>query len=341
MKKSQLDIFQSSQDGRAAAAAKSGLLDAIKDKTLDRPVMVSLGMGVDSVAMTIALIQLGRVPDLIIFADTGSERPETYDYIETFNNWLRQYGIQVTIARYCPVKAPYDTLEQECLTNGILPGIALGRKSCSIKWKQDGIHQWLKGVPAKGKRPAQPGWQPAIDCWERGERVVKLIGFDAGAKDRRRGGIAQTPEYDTLFLLRELGMDRLDCARLIRSVGLPIPLKSACFFCSANKPEELKWLHHKHPNLFRRALVLETNAMPKLKKSDGLWRSTRKRDNRSGNWNQWALDEGLIVKDDNDPDGFTLVPQNDPPLHYPDDEIGHLLRKEALENAEGPKALAA
>jgi hypothetical protein len=326
--KDQLDIFKTSQDGRAALARKSGLLDAIRDKTLDRPIMVSLGMGVDSVAMTIALIQMGRVPDLIIFADTGGERPETYAYIETFNNWLRQFGIQVTIARYMPVKAPYSSLEGELRTNNTLPGIALSMKSCSIKWKQEGIHQYLAGVPAKGNRPGQPGWQPALDCWARGEKVVKLIGFDAGSKDRRRTGISGDEMYDIIYLLRELGMDRLDCARLIRSVGLPIPLKSACFFCSANKPAELLWLHHHHPDLFRRALIIETNALPKLEKSEGLWRNTRKSDGRPGNWRLWATREGLIEEDASAPDGFRLLPQQNPPMHYPDDEIGHLLAAE-------------
>src|SRR3546814_10592384 len=112
MKCDQLDIFKSSQEGRAAAAPKTCLLDAIKNKTLDRPVMVSLGMGVDSVAMTIALIQLGCVPDLVIFADTVGERPETYAYIETFQNWLRQHGVEIVIARYIPVRAPYDRSEE-------------------------------------------------------------------------------------------------------------------------------------------------------------------------------------------------------------------------------------
>src|SRR3546814_16561097 len=100
--------------------------------------MVSLGMGVDSVAMTIALIQLGCVPDLVIFADTVGERPETYAYIETFQNWLRQHGVEIVIARYIPVQAPYDSLEGALRTNHILPGVALGRSSCSIQWKKTG-----------------------------------------------------------------------------------------------------------------------------------------------------------------------------------------------------------
>src|SRR3546814_3316090 len=108
MKCDQLDIFKSSQEGRAAAAPKTGLLDAIKNKTLDRPVMVSLGMGVDSVAMTIALIQLGCVPDLVIFADTVGERPETYAYIETFRSEEHTSELQslmrISYAVFCLTK---------------------------------------------------------------------------------------------------------------------------------------------------------------------------------------------------------------------------------------------
>lgn len=324
----QLDIFMSTQEGRAAAASSSGLVDAIRAGTLDRPLMVSLGMGVDSVAMTIALVRLGRRPDLVIFADTGAERPETYEYASMFGDWLSaNAGIDLVTCRYLPPNATYDTLEQECRTNGTLPGIALGMKSCSIKYKQDAIHQWIAGVPAKGRRPELAGWRPALDCWDRGERVVKLIGFDAGAKDRRRKGKDGDDLYEHLYLLRELGMDRVDCANEILAAGLPLPLKSACFFCSANKPAELLWLHHHHPDLFRRALILETNALPKLRESDGLWRTTRISDGRPGNWKEWAEREGLIAADPSSPDGFVLVAQSDPPEHYPDDEIGHLLAR--------------
>ncbi|QAY80116.1 hypothetical protein [Sphingosinicella sp. BN140058] len=325
---SQLDIFKSSQEGRAAAAPRTGFLDAIKAGTLDRPTMVSLGLGVDSVAMTIALIQLGHIPSAIYFADVGAERPETYAYLDVFNAWLEPHGVQITVARYLPTNAPYDTLTGELHKNGTIPGVSMGIASCSIKWKQTAIHNEIRGMPAKGRRPALPGWQAALDCWARGERVVKFIGFDAGSKDRRRSGPTGDAHYEHVYLLRELGMDRLDCARLIKSAGLPIPLKSSCFFCGASKEQELRWLHHYHPSLFREALVIETRAMPKLTKSEGLWRHTRISDGRPGNWRLWAERAGLLVEDPAAPDGFRLVPQSNPPLHYPDDEIGHLLAAE-------------
>lgn len=325
-RKDQLDIFASTREGRAAAATRSGLLDQIRDGTLDRPLMVSIGMGVDAIAAAIALVRIGAKLDLAIFSDTGGERPETYAYIEIFDRWLRENaGIPLTVMRLIPPNAPYETLEGECLANGTLPSAALGMKACSSKWKGQAIHSWITGWSENGKRPAQDPWTPAIECWERGERVVRVIGFDAGSKDKRRKGGPGDDRYQNFYVLRELGMDRVDCANEILAAGLPLPIKSACFFCPANKPRELLWLHHHHPDLFRRALVIESNGMPKVREGEGMWRHTRVSDGRPGNWNAWALKEGLIRLDGTAPDGFVMMPQADPPLHYPDDEIGHLL----------------
>jgi hypothetical protein len=326
----QLDMFASTMEGRAAVASRSGLLDALRARTLDRPLVVSIGMGVDAIAAAIALVRIGVRIDMAIFSDTGGERPETYDYIAIFDAWLRENaGIPLTVMRYRPPNAPYDTLEEECLTNNVLPSAALGMKSCSAKWKGQAISAYLKGYPAKGRRPAQEGWQPAIDCWNRGERVVRVIGFDAGAKDRRRGSVEGDDLFQNLFVLRELGMDRVDCANEILGAGLPLPIKSACFFCPANKPQELKWLHHFHPDLFRRAIAIEAGGMAKLRDSEGMWRKTRVGDGRPGNWRLWALKEGLIAEDEEAEGGYVMIAQESPPLHYPDDEIGHLLREQS------------
>ena len=56
------------------------------------PHIVAFGGGVDSTAMVIGLIQEKRPIDLILFADTGGERPATYAHIEAFSDWLEQQG---------------------------------------------------------------------------------------------------------------------------------------------------------------------------------------------------------------------------------------------------------
>ena len=52
------------------------------------PVVVAYGVGVDSTAMLIGLRDHGVVPELILFADTGSEKPETIAYLDVIGPWL-------------------------------------------------------------------------------------------------------------------------------------------------------------------------------------------------------------------------------------------------------------
>ena len=58
-----------------------------------RPLRVSYGVGVDSTAMLIGLNRLGIRPDLILFADTGGEMPETYEYLPIIGRWLKAQGL--------------------------------------------------------------------------------------------------------------------------------------------------------------------------------------------------------------------------------------------------------
>ena len=45
--------------------------------------------------------------------------------------------------------------------------------------------------------------------------------------------------------------DRPACERIIRAAGLPVPMKSACFFCPASKKHEILWLREHHPDLLK------------------------------------------------------------------------------------------
>src|SRR6185436_10754257 len=126
------------------------------------------------------LVELERrriVPDLILFADTGGEKPATYFYLPVIQEWLAAHGMPpVTVVRVGTVKGKrgdYSTLEQNCLVNGTLPSLAFGRKACSLKWKRAPQDRYVAA------------WAPARAAWARGERVRKVIGYDAGPKDAR------------------------------------------------------------------------------------------------------------------------------------------------------------
>jgi hypothetical protein len=96
----------------------------------DCPLVVAYGLGVDSTAMLVEFAHRGICPDLILFADTGGEKPETYAYLPVIQEYLARVGFpSVVTVRYEPKWAAYDTLEEQCLHTGTLPSLAYGGKS--------------------------------------------------------------------------------------------------------------------------------------------------------------------------------------------------------------------
>ena len=203
-------------------------------------VIVSYGAGDNSTAM---LAMMSESPDLVLFADTGGEKPGTYWYVVGFSAWLEGRGFPpITVVREKRRGEPMS-LEEHCLRTKRLPSLAYGFKSCSMKFKRDPQDRYLNQ------------WAPAQDVWKSGGKVVKLIGYHYGEK--RRAAIEEDAKYVYRYPLIEAQMDAEDCILLLRERGLPPPGKSACFFCPATKPREILDLPC---DLKKRALSIERNA---------------------------------------------------------------------------------
>jgi len=229
------------------------------------PLVVAYGMGVDSTAMLVGMAARGERPDLILFADTGDEKPETYAYLPVINAWLERVGFpQVTVVKNPRPKSGDKSLSESCLRLGTLPALAYGAHQCSLVWKRDPQHKYIKA------------WQPAIDAWAAGLRVTTCIGYDAGPRDSCRQYKAEgkeSPGFANRFPLIEWGWDRARCEQEIAAAGLPVPVKSACFHCPASKKDEIVWLRREQPALYARALQMEETARAKgLKNIAGLGR---------------------------------------------------------------------
>jgi hypothetical protein len=240
------------------------------------PLVVSYGMGLDSTAVLALLYSLGIRPDLILFADTGAEKPETYAYLEIINAWLEEVGFPtVTVVAYVPVRAPYSTLEGACIANEVLPALAYGQHQCALRFKRDVLNKFLKT------------WAPGQAAIAAGKRIQKIIGYDAGTSDLKRSAKAlrlqakvresiakrleelgkapladqwEAAHCEIRPLLQEHDLKREALAAVIEKVGLPIPSKSACWFCPASKLGEVMDLKRDHPDLFERAVALEDRA---------------------------------------------------------------------------------
>lgn len=223
-------------------------------------VAVSYGGGTNSTALLIAMWRIGFRPDIILFANTGGERPDTYDYVHMFSLWLQNKGFPPIHWVMTQNKlGQYYTLEQRCLANKMLPSLAYGYKACSEKHKQRPQHKFLRQ------------WKPALDVWKKKGKVLKLIGYDAGETHRK--SILSDDYYEYHYLLRILKWDRKKCVEVIKEEGLPLPGKSSCFFCPAMKKKEILILKRTQPDLLKRALEIENNAQQNLKSVKGLGRS--------------------------------------------------------------------
>lgn len=203
--------------------------------------VVSYGAGTNSTAMLIEMLKRGERVDLITFADTGGELPETYKYKDMFSNWLQDQGYPEIIT---VIKGGLqETLEQNCLRMRSLPSVVYGYKTCSLKYKIQPQEKFINN------------WQPAKEEWKRGAKVIKCLGFDAGEPQRAK--FTEDKKYIWRYPLLEYSLDRDACIKSIKAAGLPLPGKSSCFFCPNSSAHEIISLPC---DLKKRAIALENNS---------------------------------------------------------------------------------
>ena len=202
--------------------------------------VLSYGGGVQTTALGIMVCQSKVHADIVIFADTGCERPETYWYMD---NYMKPMFAEADI--------PFHVVRSEILSRqqglyGELWGgkqiINVMRRSCTDHYKVRPIRKFLKD------------WGVGLS----GRDVNMIIGFSADEANRAEKRQGKKEYYGkTSYPLMELGLTGADCQRLISDEGLPIPIKSSCYICPFQPPFEWQWLKANHPELFQKALDLE------------------------------------------------------------------------------------
>lgn len=189
--------------------------------------ILSYGGGVNSVALMILLIQEGLPLDGVVFADSGGEVPETYTYLDIAREYLAPHRVELTVVSKTGLNL-YDT----CWKREVIP---------STLWR------W-------STRDAKV--TPILRHYRSlGGHVNQYLAI---ARDEAHRMKDSRVEYVTnLYPLIERKLTRDDCVSIITEAGLPLPPKSACFFCPFSSHERWRWLHHEHPDLFEKAVALE------------------------------------------------------------------------------------
>lgn len=219
------------------------MVNAMIDYIKNQKALISYGGGVNSTAMIIHLFERGKFYP-IVFADTGSEQPETYQFIKYFESFLeKKYGAFINVISpkthkhlYAPriIKAYANSLEEMCLKTGVVPFIAF--RWCTADWKRDPIRKW-------GKEQ---------------DIYTHLIGI--AVDEVKRAKKKKDGRYYNEYPLIGADIDRNECVEIIKRAGLIPPKKSGCFFCPYQRKREWKKLLEKHPELFKRAETMEENA---------------------------------------------------------------------------------
>lgn len=232
--------------------------ESVRARPAHVPLIVNLGGGWNSTAALAELRGRGIVPDLILFADTGDEKPGTYSHIAQAQEWCARVGFPGITTVSNADASQYASLEDNCLKMQTLPSRVFGGSSCAQKWKHAPMDKFLNH------------WEPAVRCWAAGDKPVKLIGYDGG--ELRRASILEDKKFRYWHPLIEWGWDREECRWAILRAGMELPPKSACFYCPSSTKDEVLWLARTHPDLFKRAVEMERNAAANCTEVKGLGR---------------------------------------------------------------------
>lgn len=189
--------------------------------------VLSYGGGVNSTALILLLIQKKIKIDLIIYADVGSEHPETDKFINYFKKWCKSKKLT-----FVTVRSHLGNIYDYYHRNNIIPYRMF--RSCTDKFKIRVINKYLK--------------KNYSDF-----RINMFLGIDAGESHRAK-------ELDgNYYPLVEHNVDRAGCISLIKDAGLKIPRKSGCWFCPFQPKQEWINLLNNDPDLFEKAIELEKN----------------------------------------------------------------------------------
>ena len=226
-----------------------------RERKMDNLMTFSFGGGRQSMA---ALVLASRgVPELIgrtfLFSNVGedSEKPQTLEYVETIARpFAIKNGIELhelrRVGRRGKRKGEVITIYEQLIGDNRTVDIpvrmsngAPGNRNCTKTFKIDVIAEWTRRHGATKDNPATVG---IGFTWDEIHRI--------GRADRIKHQVSDYPLID-------LRMTTADCVTVIEKAGLPLPPKSACWFCPFQSNSDWLRLRENDPELFDRAVDLE------------------------------------------------------------------------------------
>jgi hypothetical protein len=213
---------------------------------------LSLGAGVQSTAMLVmSALGLHGCPkaDCAMFADTGDEPSWVYDHLETLKAWS-SIPIHVTSKGHLSQDVA-DRLSGKKKRFAAIPAWTRGqdgreaplRRQCTREYKIEPLEKKVREL--LGYRKYQ----------HNKHKVACLLGISTDEISRMKP--SRTHWITNLFPLIDAGLSRIDCTKLIKDAGLPVPKKSACVFCPYHDDRFWHDMKANHPDEFAKAVSFD------------------------------------------------------------------------------------
>ncbi|MBO0813816.1 MAG: phosphoadenosine phosphosulfate reductase [Actinobacteria bacterium] len=211
----------------------------------------SYGGGWQSTA-ALALAAQGKLDyRVFLFANVGndSENPATLDYVrEVAVPFAAAHGLALHVLHRTMRDGTPETLlsrmtkpESKQLPIPVRLGLdgPPATRTCTKDFKVRVTGKWLRANGATAENPATVALGISID----------EIG---------RANPARHEPYERIaYPLLDLRVRRSDCPGIIRASGLPVPPKSACWFCPFHSRHTWTNMRREDPAMFERAAALE------------------------------------------------------------------------------------
>lgn len=189
--------------------------------------VLGISGGKDSAAL--AIFMRDRVPQMeYFFCDTGSELPETYEYLTRLEAVLGK--------RIARLNADRNFEHWLAVYRGTLP-------SPQMRW----CTKQLKIKP--------------LEAWIGDRETVSYVAIRAD--ENREGYLSTKPNITSVFPFREHGIDKDGVMKILEDAGVGLPTyyewrtRSGCYFCFFQRKAEWVGLAERHPDLFEHAIELE------------------------------------------------------------------------------------
>lgn len=216
--------------------------------------IISLGAGVQSstLALMAAKGEVKPLPVEAVFADTGDEPKEVYEWLEFLKKEL-PFPVRVVskgkISADCMVVHKSKKSRKHYIKT-IIPAFLLQPNGSKGLLGRRCTHDYKLEMLLRASRE--------IANVKRGEKEVRVINWIGISLDEaHRMKDALKPWMQNRYPLVDMGITRKGCLKWMEQNGFPKPPRSACVFCPFHSDEEWRRLKTELPTEFEKAVKFE------------------------------------------------------------------------------------